>query len=143
MKLEHGARLWQDARRAAFEQGYEIPEVAPAVCVALSSVGTFWQEDMPQPPTMVAPWYMGSVGAIDTTAGIVLFEWLVVNPNYSLRIRHEVVERLMRAGMVYAAAIGKRVVMLTAHKGVNAMAKRIGLGVVHPEYSVLIGGSNG
>jgi hypothetical protein len=30
--------------------------------------------------------------------------------------------------------------MLTAHKGVNAMAKRIGLGTVRPGISVLIGG---
>jgi hypothetical protein len=128
-ELVHGASWWPVLRAEAGLKGSDFPEFPPAVSVVVL-------DRRPAPGRA----FVAGVGAVTTDANFVMFEWLVVGQSHSPREQHRAVEHLMRAGMVYATATGKRVVMLTAHKGVNAMAKRIGLGTVRPGISVLIGG---
>ena len=61
--------------------------------------------------------FVASVGAVQTDASIVVFEWLVVSPDWPARRRVWAVEHLMRAGLVYATAVGKRPVMLNVPRG--------------------------
>jgi hypothetical protein len=131
-ELVHGASWWWVMRQVAERRGVAFPENGPLVSVAVIRRGFGFG------PAHEA--FYAGVGAVTTDASIVLFEWLTVSDLHGPKMLHRAVEHLMRAGMVYAAATGKRVVMLTAHKGVNKMAERIGLGTVQSGISVLIGG---
>jgi len=87
----------------------------------------------------LAPVYAASVGAIETDAGMVVFEWLVANPALAAGVRHRAIEHLMRAGMVYATATGKRIITLNTPVGVRKMAERIGFARVNKSLEVLEG----
>lgn len=124
--LVHGASVWQTACALANKHGAVFPACAPSVCVAV----------VPRPGSVIelptsAHWsecgyVVASVGAVQTDASLVLFEWLVTNPLYSPVVRHRAVEHLMRAGLVYSTAVGKRPVMLNVPRGVRQIAERIG-----------------
>ncbi len=100
--------------------------------------GAFYDRDRP-PAVCVAAlladrWHLGSrhalagfVGAVNTDASMVLFEWLVTNPGHHGRLRYRAVAHLMRAGLIYATAIGKRPVIINGTRGIRQMAQRIGL----------------
>lgn len=128
-QLVHGARYWGMARVIARDQGADICEEPPAVCVAVLWMDPGWKS-----------WrYVASVGAIETTAQLVIYEWTVVDSNIPQRIRTRAVEHLMRAGMVYATACNKRIMTLNTSSGIRAIARRVGFGVVNKGLEVIEG----
>lgn len=73
--------------------------------------------------------YVASVGAVEH-GELLLYEWLVVNRHMPARTRHAAVELLMIAGRNYAAAVGKRTIMVVdarrGGRGIQTMAERLG-----------------
>ena len=134
-KLVHGASCWRAAVLCAKEYGSTIPDEPPAVCVAVRWVPRVYGAAH----GFCGDYFAASVGAIDTTAGLVIFEWMVARPDLPLRVRHKAIEHLMRAGMVYATAIGKRIVTLNTPIGVRKLAERIGFARVNKDLEVLEG----
>lgn len=117
-ELVHGASTWYYAFSYAERRGARICANPPSVCVAVAHrLGTYEGD-----PRIPIAW----VGAVNTDANIVLYEWLVTNPNWRARDTHRAVEHLMRAGLVYATAVGKRPVMLNVPRGVRMIAERVG-----------------
>lgn len=110
-ELVHGARYWHALVHEASLQGSEFPPIPPEVTVALLLYGHF----------------CGGVGAINTDASMVMFEWFTLSKALSSLMRRRAAEHLMRAGLVYATAIGKRPVIINGTRGIRQMAQRIGL----------------
>lgn len=104
-KPEH----WQFAYVAARLRGYTIPESPPPVWVAVERWGEL----------------VASVGAIETDAGVVMYEWLVTNPYQPLRVRYSGLRWLFHAGQVYATATGKRILMIS-RPSIAKAAERFG-----------------
>lgn len=125
-ELVHGASWWPHSWAIAEHQGAKFPVNAPDVCVAIVPRHGRIIAIKPVPGRPLTPAVLASVGAIQTDASIVVFEWLVTNPVYAQSLRHWGVWQLMRAGLVYATAVGKRPVMLNVPRGVRLIAERVG-----------------
>jgi hypothetical protein len=61
-----------------------------------------------------------------------------VNKHAPRKLRLRAVEHLMRAGLVYATAVGKRPLIINGTRGIRAMAERVGLASGTP-FEVLMG----
>lgn len=125
--IVHGARYWQEARLCASASGVEICITPPTVCVAAVSI-----QDRGA--------YIASVGAVEH-GGLLLYEWLVTNQSVPATVRHAAVELLMIAGRHYAAAVGKKPVMIIDGRGagIRAMAARLGFARLNSALEVLEG----
>jgi hypothetical protein len=127
--LVHGRTWWTHARAAALESGVSICETPPSVSVAV-----LWRGQ-----------YAGSVGAIEHE-GLLMYEWLVLNGRLPATVRWAAAQRLMVAGMDYAAARGARLTMVVDKRrgaaGIRAIAKRLGFAVRSEHLEVLEGGSD-
>ncbi len=102
--------------------GSVYPTTPPAVTVAVVTCTGPVAQELGWPPVFV-----GGVGAVNTDASMVMFAWFTLSPLLSVSKRRRVAEHLMRAGLVYATAIGKRPVIINGTRGIRQMAQRIGL----------------
>jgi hypothetical protein len=130
LEIVHGAKYWQAARFCALESGIEICANPPPVCVAALALRDNCRE------------YVGSVGAVEHD-GLLMYEWLVVNRHMPAKLRHAAVELLMIAGGHYAAAVGKKTIMIVdkrrAGGGIRTMAERLGFARRNEALEVLEG----
>lgn len=126
--LQDDQGYWLLGRVYAASRGVEIPYLAPP-----AHASVFWRRR-----------YVASVGAVEIGCDI-FFEWLVVvdRGDVPARLRHAAVEKLMRYGIEYARARGKRPMMVVdvrrGGRGIAAMARRLGLATRNEHLWVLEG----
>lgn len=126
-RIVEGKMWWSLAGLHAENRGVQIPDEPPPRCVAVLTRRGSW---------------VGSVGVIEH-GPLLMFEWLVLDNRQPATWRHAGLWRLMLHGKAYAAAVGKRPVMVVDRRrggvGIRKMAERLGFASRNEYLEVLEG----
>lgn len=124
-RIVEGPGWWPVVALHAASLGVEVPVEIPRCVVVL------WE----------ARWIAG-VGIIEC-GPLLMFEWLVLDQRRPPAARHAGLWRLMLHGKAYAAAVGKRPVMVVDRRrggvGIRRMAERLGFASRNEHLEVLEG----